>query len=145
MKGVTFQKSRPFPKVLGLTLVLVLSADLGFFGAVQYEVQFKGLHPENNKWMTRDKLIEMGMEKLVAALDAKEAAAQGLYQRPLTTSVVEKHLMDLGIEPEFGTHSHIRGLSGDHHRPFSAAPHRSCGSRLSCPFHVCCKHSTHEP
>lgn len=80
---------------------------------MQYEVQFKGLHPENNKWMTRDKLIEMGMEKLVAALDAKEAAAQGLYQRPLTTSVVEKHLLDLGIEPEFGTHSHIRGLSGE--------------------------------
>jgi hypothetical protein len=71
-----------------------------------------GMHPENNKWMSRDKLIEMGVEKLVAALDAKEAAAMGLYTRPLTTSVVEKHLIDLGIDPEFGTHSHIRGLSG---------------------------------
>ena len=56
--------------------------------------------------------MEWGLEKIVAALDAKEAAAQGLYQRPLTTSVVEKHLADLGLEPEFGTHSHIRGLSG---------------------------------
>ena len=49
---------------------------------------------------------------MVNAIDIKEAAAQGLYQRPLTTAVIEKHLADLGIEPEFGTHSRIRGLSG---------------------------------
>ena len=54
----------------------------------------------------------MGFEKMVNAIDLKEAAAQGLYQRPLTTAVIEKHLADLGIEPEFGTHSRIRGLSG---------------------------------
>lgn len=54
----------------------------------------------------------MGFEKMVSTMDAKEAAAQGLYQRPLTTSQVEKHLQDLGIEPEFGTHSRMRGLSG---------------------------------
>lgn len=58
------------------------------------------------------RLVEMGFEKMVNAIDLKEAAAQGLYQRPLTTAVIEKHLADLGIEPEFGTHSRIRGLSG---------------------------------
>jgi elongation factor 3 len=78
----------------------------------EYEVEWAGCHPDLNKWIGRDKLIEMGLEKLVTALDVKEAAAQGLYQRPLTTSVVEKHLSDLGLEPEFATHSHIRGLSG---------------------------------
>ena len=58
------------------------------------------------------RLVELGFEKMVNAIDIKEAAAQGLYQRPLTTAVIEKHLADLGIEPEFGTHSRIRGLSG---------------------------------
>jgi elongation factor 3 len=32
--------------------------------------------------------------------------------RPLTAANVEKLLNDLGLEPEFATHSHIRGLSG---------------------------------
>ena len=54
----------------------------------------------------------MGFEKLVNELDMKEASRAGLVTRPLTQKVVEKHLEDLGIEPEFGTHSHMRGLSG---------------------------------
>ena len=54
----------------------------------------------------------MGFEKLVNELDMKEASRAGLITRPLTQKVVEKHLNDLGIEPEFGTHSHMRGLSG---------------------------------
>lgn len=37
---------------------------------------------------------------------------QGLYQRPLTAVNIEKHLGALGLEPEFATHSMIRGLSG---------------------------------
>ena len=58
------------------------------------------------------RLIDMGFEKLVNELDMKEASRAGLITRPLTQKVVEKHLEDLGIEPEFGTHSHMRGLSG---------------------------------
>ena len=73
------------------------------------------------------RLVELGFEKMVNAIDIKEAAAQGLYQRPLTTAVIEKHLADLGIEPEFGTHSRIRGLSGAL-RPL----HCSRLQRLSC-------------
>jgi len=42
----------------------------------------------------------------------KEASRAGLITRPLTQKVVEKHLDDLGIEAEFGTHSQMRGLSG---------------------------------
>jgi len=54
----------------------------------------------------------MGFVKLVNEIDMKEAARLGLVTRPLTEAVVQKHLQDLGIEPEFGTHSQIRGLSG---------------------------------
>jgi ABC-type transporter Mla maintaining outer membrane lipid asymmetry ATPase subunit MlaF len=37
---------------------------------------------------------------------------QGLMLRPLTKANVEKHLGALGLEAEFATHAHIRGLSG---------------------------------
>ena len=33
-------------------------------------------------------------------------------QRPLTSANVEKHLANVGLEPEYGTHSRIRDLSG---------------------------------
>jgi len=78
----------------------------------EYEVAWVGLHPDFNEWLTRDKLEEMGFVKLVNEIDMKEAARLGLVTRPLTEAVVQKHLQDLGIEPEFGTHSQIRGLSG---------------------------------
>jgi elongation factor 3 len=45
-------------------------------------------------------------------IDIKEAAAQGLFSRPLTTASIQKHLDDLGLEAEFALHSQIRGLSG---------------------------------
>jgi hypothetical protein len=37
---------------------------------------------------------------------------QGLMLRPLTKANVEKHLGALGLEAEFATHAHMRGLSG---------------------------------
>jgi len=80
----------------------------------EYEVRWAGAfsHPEHDTWLTRDQLIDMGFEKLVNELDMKEASRAGLITRPLTQKVVEKHLDDLGIEAEFGTHSQMRGLSG---------------------------------
>ena len=54
----------------------------------------------------------MGFTKMVNEVDMKEAARLGLVTRPLTEAQVQKHLEDLGIDAEFGTHSHIRGLSG---------------------------------
>jgi len=78
----------------------------------EYEVQWQGHRPEDNTWMPRDVLERRGFSKLVTEVDVKEAARLGLHARPLTTAQVEKHLADLGVDPEFGTHSHIRGLSG---------------------------------
>jgi len=57
--------------------------------------------------------VEVGFEKMVNELDVKEAARLGMHTRPLTTAVVQQHLADLGVDPEFGTHSHMRGLSGE--------------------------------
>eukprot|EP00897_Mesotaenium_endlicherianum_P000244 jgi/Mesen1/1021/ME000121S00097 len=78
----------------------------------EYEVQWVNCGLDETSWLSRDRLEDMGFVKLVNEVDAKEAAAQGLYTRPLTTLAVQKHLEDFGLEAEFGTHSHIRGLSG---------------------------------
>lgn len=76
----------------------------------EYEVQWKGL--AETEWMSRDLLEELGFDKLCNDMDMKEAAKAGLMAKPLTAANVSKHLDDVGIEPEFGSHSHIRGLSG---------------------------------
>mmetsp|Transcript_8676 Transcript_8676/g.14957 ORF Transcript_8676/g.14957 Transcript_8676/m.14957 type:complete len:1045 (+) Transcript_8676:228-3362(+) len=78
----------------------------------EYEVSWVGLGIEENCWVPREKLEDMGFEKLVNEVDAKEAAKAGLWTRPLTALAIQKHLDDFGLEAEFGTHSRIRGLSG---------------------------------
>jgi len=78
----------------------------------EYEVQWQGKGPECNTWMPRTDIVDMGLEKMVNELDAKEAARQGLMLRPLTKANIEKHLGALGLEAEFATHAHMRGLSG---------------------------------
>jgi elongation factor 3 len=78
----------------------------------EYELKFVGKAIEENQWVTREKLEDWGFTKVVQAFDDKEAAKEGMYQRPLTQANVQKHLADVGLDPEFSTHSRIRGLSG---------------------------------
>jgi len=77
----------------------------------EYEVSWVGKSSVENTWMPRHKLEEMGFAKKIAECDAQEAAKLGL-NRPLTAKEIEKHLAEVGLEPEFATHSRIRGLSG---------------------------------
>jgi len=78
----------------------------------EYEIKWQGKPWEDNTWMPRQALEDMGLQKFLKIYDDKEAAREGLFQRPLTSVNVQKHLQDLGLEPEFSTHSRIRGLSG---------------------------------
>jgi len=78
----------------------------------EYEVQWVGLHPDKNSWLSRNELENLGFMKLVNEMDAQKSAEAGLVNRPLTTGAVEKHLGDVGLEAEFATHSQISGLSG---------------------------------
>jgi len=78
----------------------------------EYEVKWENKSWDDNTWMSRSKLEDLGLEKFLKIFDDKEAAREGLYQRPLTSVNVEKHLKDVGLDPEFATHSRIRGLSG---------------------------------
>jgi len=77
-------------------------------GTYEYEVQWEGLY--DTTWLPRKILEDMGFAKLVYEIDEKEAA--GLFVKPLTQKSIEKHLNDVGLEPEFASHSHIKGLSG---------------------------------
>jgi len=81
-------------------------------GVYQYEVQWKGAPPDQTSWVPRSKLEELGFQKMIKEIDEKEAAAQGLMNRPLTQKNVEKHLEDFGLDAEFGTHNLMKGLSG---------------------------------
>lgn len=80
----------------------------------EYEVQWQGLSSiKFNRWIPRDELIEKGFKKFVVEYDAKRAtAALGNDSRPLTKESVQKFLQDFGLDPEFGVHSNIKGLSG---------------------------------
>jgi len=77
----------------------------------EYEVKWVGKSSVENTWIPRFKLEEMGFSKKIAECDSQEAAKLGL-NRPLTAKEIEKHLVEVGLEAEFATHSRIRGLSG---------------------------------
>ena len=79
-----------------------------------YEYEVKWLNKDNDKntWISREKLEELGYEKLIQRLDQQEALRSGLATKTLTTKSIEKQLNEIGIEPEIATHSRIRGLSG---------------------------------
>ncbi|ORX58947.1 hypothetical protein DM01DRAFT_1381574 [Hesseltinella vesiculosa] len=77
----------------------------------EYEVTWIGRSSVDNTWISRQKLENMGFSKKIAECDALEAAKLGL-NRPLTAREIEKHLQEVGLDPEFATHSRIRGLSG---------------------------------
>jgi len=82
---------------------------------MEYECTFVGqVHGrEPNKYIPVEKMIEMGLEKLVQQCDSKVAAmAAGLDIRPLLTAEIQGHLNDFNLDPEFGTHGTIKRLSG---------------------------------
>jgi elongation factor 3 len=78
----------------------------------EYEIQWKGLSLDSSSWMEKEKLLKYGFEKYLIRIDEREAARAGLYARPLTQANVEKHMIDFGLDAEFGTHNRIKGLSG---------------------------------
>jgi len=80
----------------------------------EYEVHWQGMQPipDQTTWLPREKLEDMGYSKMLADIDAKEAAAAGLWAKPLTSDNIAKHLEDCGLEREFSLHSQMKGLSG---------------------------------
>lgn len=78
----------------------------------EYEVKWEDKPTTFTAWMSLDKLEEMGWGKAIKAVDEKVAARASSFAMPLTASNVEKHLENIGLDREFGTHCRIASLSG---------------------------------
>jgi elongation factor 3 len=78
----------------------------------EYEVMWVGMSMDANMWLPQQQLEDMGFLKMMKIIDAKLEAREGMYARPLTQENVEKHLEDVGLDREFGTHNRMAALSG---------------------------------
>ena len=79
-----------------------------------YEVQWKAPFDsdDHKAYIGLKKLIKLGWAKACKKVDVRVAqSASGMF-RPLTSSNVETHLKNVGLEAEFATHSRIAALSG---------------------------------
>lgn len=74
-----------------------------------YEVKWQN---DTVSWVPKSKLVQAGFEKLIKQADDRIAALATQLVRPLTQKFVENHLQDVGLEPEFGTHTRMGALSG---------------------------------
>jgi len=78
----------------------------------EYEVMWVNCSMDLNVYMPLSQLEEMGFAKMMKIIDAKIEAREGQYARALTQENVEKHLEDVGLDREFGTHNRMAALSG---------------------------------
>jgi len=76
-----------------------------------YEVKWMHKSIEENTWVERDTLLNMGYSKIVYKKDEQEAAAAGLLSKPLTQPGVEKALKDFGLDAEAASHQPLASLS----------------------------------
>ncbi|KAJ3298192.1 translational elongation factor EF-1 alpha [Rhizoclosmatium sp. JEL0117] len=79
----------------------------------EYEVIFQGeTRSAEGIYIDGKQLTKLGWEKEVKAIDTRIAQAAGQYVRTLSSAMVEAHLGDVGLEPEFATHYRMSALSG---------------------------------
>merc|ERR1712183_831465 len=78
----------------------------------EYETKWQFKDIEQNVWVEKDTLIQMGYIKLVQREDERQAAMAGLMSKQLTQPSIEKHLGDFGVDPESASHTQITQLSG---------------------------------
>lgn len=79
---------------------------------LEYEIKWTNKSQDLNTWHERDYLEDKGFLKLIEELDRRLAAMEGSYARVLSQRNVEKHLENVGLEKELGTHNRISALSG---------------------------------
>lgn len=79
---------------------------------LEYEVKWVSRSQDMNTWLDREYLCDLGFLKLLQELDRRLASLEGSYSRVLTQRNVEKHLENVGLEKELGTHNRISSLSG---------------------------------
>lgn len=78
----------------------------------EYEVKWEGKPTTWTAWLSLDKLESMGWGKAIKSVDEKVASRASAFTMPLTAVNVEKHLENVGLNREFGTHCRLGALSG---------------------------------
>ncbi|TPX71914.1 hypothetical protein SpCBS45565_g00827 [Spizellomyces sp. 'palustris'] len=78
----------------------------------QYEIKWIGFLPKHNTWVSREKLLELGFQKMVQAFDDREASREGQGYRELSPTVIRKHIEDVGLDGDIADNNPISGLSG---------------------------------
>jgi len=78
----------------------------------QYEIKWVGMLHKNNTWIPRERLIELGFDKLVQRFDDFESSREGAGSKELSQKAIRKHLEDLGLNGEIAEHHEMSGLSG---------------------------------
>lgn len=68
----------------------------------QYEIKWRNLRHRYNSWIPREKLLELGFQKLVQQFDDKEASREGLMYRELTAGDIRKHFTGKSLSPPRG-------------------------------------------
>jgi len=77
----------------------------------EYEALLQGSF-DTKVWLPETQLAQMGFEKAMKEVDERIASMAAGFNRPLSAAFVETHIMDVGLEREFATHTKIRALSG---------------------------------
>ena len=80
----------------------------------EYEVSWRERSHESNSWYTEEQLVKFSKiyTKILRIIDLKISNREMVAARPLTNENVEKHLNNIGLEPEYASHYRIGALSG---------------------------------
>ncbi|KAK9466454.1 P-loop containing nucleoside triphosphate hydrolase protein [Lipomyces arxii] len=78
----------------------------------QYEIKWVGHMPKYNTFLSRERLLELGFQKMVQEFDDHEASREGLGYRQLSPPVIRQHFEDVGLDGEIADHVQMGGLSG---------------------------------
>lgn len=78
----------------------------------EYEVKWENQPEDKNCFLSRDKLEELGFNKLINLCDEQENSRMSIGNKPCTTRFVIEQLEELGLEKEYAGHVQIGNLSG---------------------------------
>ena len=78
----------------------------------EYEIKWENLNDTNNHFLPREKLEELGFNKLINLCDEQENSRMSIGSKPCTKRFVIEQLAELGLETEYAGHVQIGNLSG---------------------------------
>ncbi|KAN0062018.1 [NU+] prion formation protein 1 [Thecaphora frezii] len=78
----------------------------------QYEIKWRGLEHRHNTWIPRERLLELGFDKMVQQFDDFEASREGAGSREVSMKLIRQHLEAVGLQGEIAQHHAVGGYSG---------------------------------